>query len=259
MRQDSNPTQTWKRMQSQVQQAIDDLVLVADSLPDDKQEQMFNYENVNRLISSILRQPFWIDSDHDELDSRRTQLAALLARMGLNKCITQYTTIVEKDVTLSAANVSLLQNAINLSNQIALKIQLQERELRTNNGTLVYLFNWSNVLNTDSNRLREFLKKEFDLEDWIKSATIKKTEDDKTIFFSVREDNNTLTSISIKLNDNDTNATLSIYDENGNEQHNKKLIVKDGNGTLNVYTKKTKTYKSKGRNKLNDYNTVPAS
>jgi hypothetical protein len=89
MQRDSNPTQTWKRTRSQAQTAIDDLVLLANSLPDDKQEQIFNYENVNRLITSMLRQPFWIDPDHDQLDGRRTQLAALLAEKGLERCIIQ--------------------------------------------------------------------------------------------------------------------------------------------------------------------------
>ena len=259
MRQESNPTQTWKRTQIQVQKAIDDLVLLADSLPDDKQEQIFNYENINRLISSILRQPFWIDSDHDELDGRRIQLAALLVEVSLKMCIAQYKTIIEKDEILSAANISLLQNAINLSNHIALKLQLQERELKTKNENLIFLFNWNNILHSDnSSRLRQFLKRGFDLKEWIESAMIKKTEDDKTISFNAKEENNNLTSISIKLNDNKTGATLSIYDKYGNEQYNKKLIIKDENGNLNVYAKKTKTYKNKRKDRLNNYNTVPS-
>ena len=262
---ESNPTQTWKRIQSQAQKAIDDLILLADSLPDDKQQQIFNYENVYRLVRSILRQPFsTYPLDNDELDGRRIQLAASIAEKGLEMCITKYKTLVEKDEMLSAANVSLLQNAINLSNHIALKIQLQQRELKTKNENLIFLFNWANVLHNDnSSRLRQFLKREFDLKEWIDIATINKTEDDNTISFNIKEDDNkddnNLTSISIKLNDNKTSAALSIYDEYGIGRHSKNLIVKDENGSLNVYAKKTKTYKNKRTNRLNDYNTVPAS
>ena len=250
--------------------AIDDLILLADSLPDDKQQQIFNYENVYRLVRSILRQPYWIDQldndqlDNDELDGRRIQLAASIAEKGLEMCITKYKTLVEKDEMLSAANVSLLQNAINLSNHIALKIQLQQRALKTKNENLIFLFNWAKVLHNDnSSRLRQFLKREFDLKEWIDIATINKTEDDNTISFNIKEDDNkddnNLTSISIKLNDNKTRATLSIYDKNGIGRQSKNLIVKDENGSLNVYAKKTKTYKNKKTNRLNDYNTVPAS
>jgi hypothetical protein len=171
-------------------------------------------------------------------------------------------TIVEKNETLSAANVSLLQNTIDLATQIALKIQLQEREVKTKNEKLIFLFNWSNMLHTDISRLKEFLK-QFNVKEWIESATITKTEDENTITSNVKENDtkndNDLTSISIRLNDNKTRATLSIYDKNGIEQHHKNLVVKDENGSLNVYAKKTKTYKNKRTNRLNGYNTVPAS
>src|SRR5215210_4991305 len=82
---DSNATQTWKRLRDKAIIAINDLKLLAEKLPDDKQEEIFNKLAIDKLVNSILF-PLRKDFDYDEYDSRRTGLAALLAEKGIRKC-----------------------------------------------------------------------------------------------------------------------------------------------------------------------------
>ena len=125
MKDDSNPTQTWTRTRSKAQRAIKDLKLLADTLPDDKQNQIFNVENICPLLESILRQPSWNDPKFEVMDARRSRLAAANAEISLNKCINQYEKL-EKGEDLRDLVVNHLQLAIGLCNNIASKVRPME-------------------------------------------------------------------------------------------------------------------------------------
>jgi hypothetical protein len=111
--------------------AISDLKLLADRLPDNRQQEIFDYAKIKAFVSTMLRQPVWLDPNHDKFDARRTRLAAILAEESLKKCIDQYKNKIEKSEVLSKQNVSLLENAISLCNEIAIRVQLLETESKT--------------------------------------------------------------------------------------------------------------------------------
>jgi hypothetical protein len=50
----SNPPQRWKRVLKQGTTAIDDLILLAETLPEDKRAELFTPERVTRLFNAIL-------------------------------------------------------------------------------------------------------------------------------------------------------------------------------------------------------------
>jgi hypothetical protein len=94
---DSNPTQTWTRTRSKAERALKHLTILANTLPDDKQEQIFSVENVRILLDSILRQPVWATSSFDTLDERRSKVAAAIAEIALNKCIDHFKKVEESE------------------------------------------------------------------------------------------------------------------------------------------------------------------
>ncbi len=118
-RTDSNRSQTWARLRSHVNLALDDLSLLAEHLPNDKQEEIFTYQRVHPLIKKILFQPIW-ETDHDDRDFRRTYLAAEIAEECITKCIKQYKKIEPNEI-LTKPVVEKLQEAMEICNQIALR------------------------------------------------------------------------------------------------------------------------------------------
>ena len=86
------------------------------------------------------------------------------------------------------------------------------------------MFSWEKVLGNDSERLIEFLMKNFNVE-WIKAAKIIKNEDGKTI--NITNDTN---FISLTLNNEKNNINIEIDDGRTD-----KFIVKTENGELNIY------------------------
>ena len=80
MKDDSNPTQTWRRIRDQ---AIRGLILLAKKLPEEKQQGIFD-NKIRNFFSSVLGTA-QIDYNtinlqypaHNYLDYRRTRLAAI--------------------------------------------------------------------------------------------------------------------------------------------------------------------------------------
>jgi uncharacterized protein YhbP (UPF0306 family) len=242
MKHDSNAPQTWNRIRNSANKAISQLKLLADVLPDKEQGQIFDYGNIRQLVSSMLGQPVWIDSNYDLFDARRTRLAAILAEESLNKCITRYTTI-EDSPAIAELSVAHLQKSIEICKGIASKVESKERESETKQ--LMYLFTWNNPYSTDDKKIIKYLKKEFNL-DWLDTAKIQKH--DRTITITNEEKNGSFPYISIGLNEQGTGARLSVYNKFGNEEYSKDLIVKlEDNDNLNVYAKKNKTYNRKSK------------
>jgi len=91
MKGEGNPSQTWLRLRARIRVVIDDLKLLAQKLPDDKQEQVFSYEMFYDLISCLLgnehvtrsfpksqlltKTPLNSLTRDENLDPRRTKLA----------------------------------------------------------------------------------------------------------------------------------------------------------------------------------------
>ena len=118
-RTDSNRYQTWSRLRTHVNLALDDLSLLAEHLPNDKQEEIFTYQRVHPLIKKILLQPGW-ETNHDDKDFRRTYLAAEIAEQCISKCIKQYKKI-EPDEVLAKPLLDKLQESIEVCKHIAQK------------------------------------------------------------------------------------------------------------------------------------------
>ena len=116
-RTDSNRYQTWSRLRTHVNLALDDLSLLAEHLPNDKQEEIFTYQRVHPLIKKILLQPGW-ETNHDDKDFRRTYLAAEIAEQCISKCIKQYKKI-EPDEVLAKPLLDKLQESIEVCKHIA--------------------------------------------------------------------------------------------------------------------------------------------
>ncbi|ODS37583.1 hypothetical protein BEH94_10180 [Candidatus Altiarchaeales archaeon WOR_SM1_SCG] len=86
------------------------------------------------------------------------------------------------------------------------------------------LFSWDDVPGNDSEHMIEFLKYDMKIE-WVENAEIKKSDDDKVITVTNREN-----SIAFNLKKEENKVTLKI---NGVKSH--EYILKEDKGNLNIY------------------------
>lgn len=88
----------------------------------------------------------------------------------------------------------------------------------------LYLFNWNEILGNDNRRLIEFLEKKYGI-DWVKTAKIEKSDDDKIINVFVENH-----SILLMLDEEETKLDIKIDDVSTD-----KFIAEMENGKLNIY------------------------
>ncbi|VVB97205.1 CRISPR-associated endoribonuclease Cas6 [uncultured archaeon] len=93
------------------------------------------------------------------------------------------------------------------------------------------LFSWDEILRNKKRRLIEFLIQKFGI-DWIKTAKIEKTNDEKTIKISTEKN-----CLSLKLNNEKTEVNLKIDDGRTDD-----LISKMEKNKLNIYGKNIGKY-----------------
>src|SRR5688500_4367786 len=88
-KQESNPSQTWRRLRDQSITAINDLILLAKKLPEDKQEEIFNPARIEALIAQVL-EVGELNASYKDFNARKSELAARLIKRGIDLNVTQY-------------------------------------------------------------------------------------------------------------------------------------------------------------------------
>jgi len=116
VKRDKNPIQTWHRLRRQIDIAIEDLTLLAKKLPDDKQEEVFTKDKIEKLAYAL-----FLNIGSQELEPHRTLLATVLLRAAVDQCTSQYR-ILQPYLDLSRPvtdNLHVaLQNCLSITHQV---------------------------------------------------------------------------------------------------------------------------------------------
>ncbi len=245
MNHDSNPTQTWHRIREKANRAINHLILLADKMPDEKQQEIFDKEKIFRLMRSIL----WKNDIDDiektfeglSLNGRRTALAETLVMIATEVCVKQYKLLMKDTPNLAEPTISHLTQSAAICRDIAYRSELIERDMDAEKRGLVYLFEWNKISMTNCpSRLAEFIRKEAKFL-YIEFTYIVVSKEGKNIsgkFTYPPLDPGSSWSFILDLNDTKTGVTFHLIDENGNERARKNLVVKKEHDNIVVYTKK---------------------
>lgn len=154
-RKTSNPSQTLNRFTKQANLALDDLALLAKRLPEINLGNMFTYKKIRVLLRSILygnndymyfgdREDHYNDMDYN---IQRAQLAALMARTGINFCIEQYESKIEQNSILNEPIINQLKQATKICDEIVSKLYLPQVQSRAQKEKLNYLFDGAKIPN----------------------------------------------------------------------------------------------------------------
>jgi hypothetical protein len=244
MKRDTNPTQTWRRIRDQAIRGLNDLTLLAKKLPDDKQQEIFD-NKVRDFFSAILRTD-QIDTEfihtpnlqypaHNYLDHRRTRLAAILIKEALHWCIYQHNLLFRETPTQSKLIIEQLVRSEKICEELAYKLHMTKLEADSREENLIYLFAWDELIQgRHEERLAEFLRRvtrsvTLDIDD------LKFTKDTITCNFTM--DASDPGTASMKRNNENTSAILSIKDEIRNNVINFQLLIKNEQNIFHLYIK----------------------
>jgi hypothetical protein len=153
---DSNPTQTWRRLKDQSVEAINDLILLARKLPEDKQKEIFSPQ----IIDNFIRQILYLGERHPNSDSfnpRKAELAAMLVNRGIDVNSYQYLRLNEDTPSLVKTTVDQLEQCVSVCNDISYKLKLMSVEEEAEKTKYRYLFSWNNMIGREKRRLLKFI------------------------------------------------------------------------------------------------------
>jgi hypothetical protein len=128
---------------------------LAQTLPTNTVKEIFNYENIDELVESILTGTTTVDSVYKFIRKKpivdfvnnpwRTHLASLLVNEGIDYCMQQYKSEIEKDSILNEPVVNQLQKSRDICDQISFKMRLSQIQSIERQENLVCLFNWAKI------------------------------------------------------------------------------------------------------------------
>jgi hypothetical protein len=153
-KQDSNHTQTWQRLKNHSITAINDLILLANRLPEDKQKEIFSPTRIEALIAQILDVGI-LNLSHKDFNSRKSELAARLIKRGINLNVYQYVNSSSDTPSLIKPTLDHLKQTVSICDDISYKMKLKniQEEEEVEGSNYQYLFSWNNMLTREENRL----------------------------------------------------------------------------------------------------------
>jgi hypothetical protein len=151
----SNPTLALNRLKEQAIEAINDLALLAQKLPDKTLKDIFNYTNMSKLINSLLAETK-LDGGGSALDDiEKTVLASLISRRGIDFCIKQYGQKIETNSVLNESTIAQLNKSIDICDTIAFKMELPQIHAEAQKEGLNPLFNWNKIEEVHETKVSE--------------------------------------------------------------------------------------------------------
>lgn len=240
---DSNPTQTWRRLRDQSIEAINDLILLAQKLPEDKQKEIFTVSMIDKFIHQILYLGGESPPYPDGLNPRKAELAATFVRRGIDVNSNQYLQLNEDAPLLVKPTVDHLRQSISICNEISYKLKLRNVEEEAEKIKYRYLFSWKNMLGREKSRLLNFLREKIGGDYYIEVFQDSIKRSDKTIGFKFGqrfEKEEVYGSFHITMSDSKNRADLTITDEVNGDVLEMDLLVKEapGDSDFRIYVKR---------------------
>lgn len=248
-KQESNPSQTWRRLRDQSITAINDLILLAKKLPEDKQKEIFSPARIEALIAQVL-DVGELNASHKDFNARKSELAARLIKRGIDLNVTQYAESSSDTQSLIKPTLDHLKQTVSICYDISYKMKLKKIEAKAEGSNYQYLFSWNNMLSREEKALTSLISSKTK-DDFVEILKVQNNENNRRVIdFGIdtgdSEVDGVFGTFQITINDTNTAAEACIF----NAYH--QLIWKD-----NLLVKEAaKDIDLTWRNNLDIYNHV---
>ena len=126
-KQDSNPSQFWRRLKDQSITAINDLILLANKLPEDKQREIFSPPRIEALLAQILDLGE-LGLSNKDFNSRKSEIAARLVKRGIDLNVNQYVNSSIDTPSLIKPTLDHLRQTVSICDDISYNMKLKNIE-----------------------------------------------------------------------------------------------------------------------------------
>jgi hypothetical protein len=236
---ESNRSQAITRIKSLSNRMLNDLLLLAEQVPEEEIELFIPREMIAALTRMLLRQrlkdvtkipdPTTVSKP----SASRVQLAYLLNEISVQSLISEYKLLFNNTPELANVVTEHIQKATSISRDIVYLIELNEGIALAEKKNLGYLFKWEELPGKDVVRLLDYLELEFGQTYFAKK--IEKNGNGKVLTFSTQIMEGDIVSGKIKLMDEDKKGgyrrAIMTFDDNPIKDRREFIVMNDNNGT----------------------------
>jgi hypothetical protein len=231
-KQESNPSQAWRRLKDQAITALNDLILLANKLPEDKQKEIFSPNRIEVFVAQILD----IGEDyplHDISNPRKAEIASRLVNRGIKLNSIQFRESSHETPSLIEPALDHLTHSVKICNEISYKMRLKNIQ-ETEGSGYQYLFSWNDILDKQKNRLLDFIMSKYgDDNIEILNAHTKRSNKRLEVSFGIDtgilqdEISGIFGNFQIIINNSNTRAEACIFDNRHQLVWKDNLLVKE--------------------------------
>jgi hypothetical protein len=256
---DSNLPQTYTRIRSKVDLAFSDLeLLLGAGLPEEKEDQLFSAEKIRKFAEALLkgsRSNVSYTSRYQMLQTRKSEIALILAKIGLEFLTSQYSLLSKRNPSLGQTTINELRHSILICRDISDEIKSRSIESKTQREKTVHIFDWEMVPGRHQHRLQDFLMERLKTLNLYNEHTtdierfqVTKDENKETLecyldcslYWETREGGmvyDTGFDINAIIKIQDENSALLRIDGNAKEIHREELILQKEKNNLHILVK----------------------
>lgn len=246
-------------------------LLLRARIPEEKEGQLFSAEKITKFAEALVEGPGSNASDSSRyprsfksqvLQTRRSQIALILAEIGLGFLISQYSLLSKRTPFLGQTAINELRHAVHICRDISDEIKSRSIESTTQIERTIHLFDWEMISGRHEHRLRDFLSeriktlKLYNISEWttpeIETFRIMKNENNEKEWYIVcnsfwenmhgeTEVETFSFAVIIEIQD-EKSALLRINELSSatgeiREVHREELIVQKENNNLHILIK----------------------
>lgn len=240
---DSNKSQTEKRIQNGAIVRMEELSNLSKLLPEHLQMEIYSSKRIERFVMNLLN----IRSDvlgfgieyQQELDGRRCNLAAKMVELCISLCVSQFELMFREHPALANPTIKHLKESIDICKAIAYKIELDNQITYAKGKNMMYLFNWTQITTRDKDRFEEFVSEVVGIQQSLELLQVKTQTPDSLSCLLGDKELGIGIEVEIKLDTIHGIATVTIKDKERVKPI--KLRLKTDGENIRIYQNRIQT------------------
>lgn len=227
MEKESNKSQALNRIRSQCNRMLDELVLLAEEVPEELVESFIPQKMMVEIMETLLKQPPKYEGEFSPL---KAQLAYKVTDVCLRFFINAHESQLYNSPTLASFVTEQLWKIISTCKDIAYNIELSENLKIAERKNMTYAFKWEELPGKDVSRLLDFLEEVFEHNQTYFATKIEKSRDNKFLTFSTEISEGDIVSGKISI-ESDWKKAVMTFDDPNDEHKLTFIVMRENNAT----------------------------
>jgi hypothetical protein len=162
MKEDTNPSQSRRRVIEKASTSLRDLTIIANRLPKEELDKIFNEKILQKLLFNIL-----YSKDREEYVNFNAELASFLVSFAIPFCLSKYKSLNQETPQTAQPVIDYINRAKDICKEIGYKTKIERIEKESKQKNQQYICRIDEIGKKDEHRFFNFVTNELNLYEYI--------------------------------------------------------------------------------------------